>query len=176
MPMPFQSDVSTRSEHRPSPPIGVSRVESARVQLVQGLRWNPLALVLGLGLALEIVLMLVALVPQTVWASHGFPDGPIPRALSPEVAAAFYVLPAMIGLLCRRWQAAIVLATLPAWFDLGLFAVAAASRVGPFYLATDPHAVSTVGTLELFAVLGALGWLSRSVIRYALGRREQTTA
>lgn len=112
--------------------------------------------------------MLIALVPQSIWASHGLADGPIPRSLSPVVAGAFYVLPVVIGLLCRRWQAAVVLATLPAWLDLGLFAVAAATRVGPFYLATDPHAVSTVGTLELFAVLGALGWLARGVVRGAL--------
>lgn len=109
----------------------------------------------------EIALLLIALVPQNVWADHGLPDGPIPASLAPLVAGLFYLLPALTGLLCRRWQMALVLATLPAWIDLGIFAVAAASKVGPFYLVLDPHAVSTVGTLELFGALGVLGWLAR---------------
>lgn len=119
-------------------------------------------------IAAEIALLLIALIPQSIWASHGFPDGPIPAAASPLVAGAFYILPALVGLLSRRWQAAIVLATLPAWLDLGVFAIAAAPRIGPFYLAVEPHAVSTVGTLELFAVLGALGWLARPLVFGAL--------
>jgi hypothetical protein len=128
---------------------------------------------LGLTVLGEMVLLLVALVPQSVWQSYGYQDGPIPRSLSPEVAAIFYVLPALTGALCRRWQAAVVLATLPAWLDLGAFASAAATRIGPFYLATEPHAVSTVGTLELFAVLGALGWLTRTALFGLLGRGER---
>jgi hypothetical protein len=111
--------------------------------------------------ACETALLLVALVPQNVWADHGLPDGPIPTSLEPLVAGLFYLLPTLTGILCSRWQMALVLATLPAWLDLGVFAVAAASKVGPFYLVVDPHAVSTVGTLELFGALGALGWLAR---------------
>jgi hypothetical protein len=119
-----------------------------------------------------VALLLVALVPDRVWQTHGFPNGPIPHALTAEVAAAFYVLPAVVGALCRRWQAALVLATLPAWLDMGLFATAAASRIGPFYLFLDVHAASTVGTLELFAALGALGWLARTTLLMTLGRGE----
>lgn len=132
------------------------------------------AMALGLTVLGEMALLLVALVPQSVWQSYGYQDGPIPRSLSPEVAAIFYVLPALTGMLCRRWQAAVVLATLPAWLDLGAFASAAATRIGPFYLATEPHAVSTVGTLELFAVLGALGWLARTALFGLLGRGERS--
>ena len=135
------------------------------------MHWEPRRVALAAAVLVQVLLLLVALVPQSIWASHGLPDGPIPRALAPVVAGAFYVLPALTGLLCRRWQEAVVLATLPAWLDLGLFAVVAAGRVGPFYLATDPHAVSTVGTLELFAVLGALGWLVRSSALGLLERR-----
>ncbi len=109
----------------------------------------------------EVALLLVALVPQNIWASYGFPNGPIPHALSTVVAGAFYFLPALTGALCRRWYVAILLATLPAWLDLGAFAIAAAGRIGSFYLAQEPHAVNTVSTLELFAVLGAVGWLAR---------------
>jgi hypothetical protein len=123
---------------------------------------------LTLAILAEVALLLIALVPQSIWASRGLPDGPIPTAASPLVAGLFYVLPALTGLLCQRWQVAVVLATLPAWLDLGAFAVAAAQRIGPFYLAVEPHAVSTVGTLELFAVLGALGWLARQPLLGAL--------
>ena len=128
---------------------------------------------LGASVLSEIILLLIALVPQSVWATHGYPNGPIPHVLAPLVAGAFYVLPALTGALCQRWQVAIVLATLPAWIDLGMFAIAAAGRIGPFYLVIDPHAVSTVGTLELFAVLGALGWLARTTLLGVLARRKE---
>lgn len=127
---------------------------------------------LGAAVLSEIALLLIALVPQSVWATHGFPNGPIPNALAPFVAGAFYLLPALTGMLCQRWQVAVVLATLPAWLDLGIFAIAAAGHIGPFYLVIDPHAVSTVGTLELFAVLGALGWLARTSLLGLLARRK----
>src|SRR5215469_228112 len=52
---------------------------------------------LGLSLAGEIALLLIALVPQSVWASHGWPNGPIPQATYPLVAALFYLFPAVIG-------------------------------------------------------------------------------
>jgi hypothetical protein len=130
----------------------------------------------GLAAAIlaEIGLLLIALIPQSVWASHGFPNGPVPTSASSLVAGLFYVLPALTGILSRRWQAAIVFATLPAWLDLGAFAVAGAQRNGPFYLAVEPHAVSAVGTIELFAALGALGWLARPLVlgAFALLRRR----
>lgn len=129
-------------------------------------------LVIGACLFFEILLLLVALIPQTTWATLGYPNGPIPTVLSPVVAGAFYVLPTLTGALCRRWQMAVVLATLPAWLDLGVFAIAAATRIGPFYLETDPHSDHTVGTLELFFLLGALGWLARSSLVGVLKRRK----
>jgi hypothetical protein len=127
-------------------------------------------LALGLSLAGETGLLLIALVPQSVWASQGWPNGPIPEAAYPLVAALFYLFPPVIGGLCSRWQIAIVLATLPAWFDLGLFAVVASARFGPFYLAEESHAAGTANTLELFAALGALGWLTRVGLLSTLSR------
>jgi hypothetical protein len=112
----------------------------------------------------ECLLLLIALVPATVWARLGHPAGPIPAPLEPAVAGLFYLLPGLTGLLSRRWTAAIALATMPAWLDLGIFAVAAAPRVGPFYLAQEPHAAGSVGTIELFAVLGLLGWIVRRAL------------
>lgn len=104
------------------------------------------------------------------------PNGPIPTELAPVVAGLFYALPSLTGLLARRWQVAIVLATLPAWLDLGVFAIAAASRIGPYYLVLEPHAVSTVGTFELFAALGALGWLARPFVIGAFARLRRAVA
>ena len=127
---------------------------------------------LGVSVLSEMIFLLIALVPQSVWATHGYPNGPIPNTLAPLVAGAFYILPALTGMLCQRWQVAVVLATLPAWLDLGVFAVAAAGRIGPFYLVIDPHAVSTVGTLELFAVLGTLGWLARTSLLGVRARKK----
>jgi len=156
----------------PLPHVMFEREIAALAGAAGWMRREPRLLALGGAMLAEVLLLVVALVPASIWASHGFPDGPIPRSLAPFVAGTFYVLPALTGLLCRRWQAAVLLATLPAWLDLGLFAIAAATRIGPFYLATDPHAVSTVGTLELFAVLGGLGWLARSAVLTGAERKE----
>lgn len=163
---------------RPAPPRDAPRRRTSSARRAGTLRlprvrmpivWRTL---LGITVLSEVLLLLIALVPQSIWASLGHPDGPIPDALAPLVAGAFYALPALTGALCRRWQLAVVLATLPAWLDLGVFAVAASRHIGPFYLVVDPHAVSTVGTLELFAVLGALGWLARtSLLGWRAGRK-----
>lgn len=129
---------------------------------------------IGAAVAVQTMLLLISLVPPNTWTRLGqSPDGPLPSSLSWLVAGIFYVLPPLTGALCRRWQVAVVLATLPAWLDLGIFAVAAASRDGPFYLAEDIHAPNTVGTLELFAVLGALGWLARTAALLFLADRGQ---
>ncbi len=135
--------------------------------------WLP-RVALGGALVIECLLLLIALVPATEWTNLGqSPDGPIPHSLNWLVAGAFYVLPAAIGALCRRWQVAVALGALPAFLDLGVYAVATASRLGPFNLAQDSHAPYTVGTLELFAMLGALGWLGRSALLLALADRAQ---
>jgi hypothetical protein len=133
---------------------------------LQIIRRHPLKLAaLSVAIGVELVFLLISLVPDSIWASHGWPQGPIPSSLYPVVAGLFYLLPAVIGGLCSRWQTAIVLATLPAWFDLGVFAVAAAYRIGPFYLADPSQAGATAGTLELFAALGILGWFARCQVQ-----------
>jgi hypothetical protein len=125
--------------------------------------------------ALQSTLLLVSLTPQTTWATLGLPDGPIPSSLSPLVAGLFFVLPAVTGAISRRWQVAIVLATFPAWLDLGIFSIAAAQRLSPFYIAQDPHAAGAVGLLELFAALGALGWLACWAFRLVMRDRAEAT-
>lgn len=156
--------IETRDTFPPRPDIprrSRARLDSMTARIR---RLSARVIALGSVVALQCVLLLIALVPASVWNDLGMPNGPIPTALAPVVAGLFYVLPSLTGLLARRWQVAILLATLPAWLDLGIFAIAAASRIGPYYLVLEPHAVSTVGTLELFAALGALGWLARPVV------------
>ncbi|GEM_PF-433239 len=146
----------------PRPSVDLQTLLAKRSDDLQRIRRERLRLLaLGLAVGGQLVLLLIALIPQSIWADHGLPAGPIPAALAPLVAALYYLFPTLTGLLCRRWQIAILLATFPAWLDLGLFAVAAAGRIGPFYLAQEAHAGGTASTLELFAALGALGWLAR---------------
>jgi hypothetical protein len=47
--------------------------------------------------------------------------------------------------------------------DVGLFAIVYAVRYSnPFYYVQGANGTGAVGTLELFAALGALGWLARN--------------
>jgi hypothetical protein len=132
-----------------------------------------LTLLVGM-VACQAVLLMISLVPQTVWTQFGYASAPIPPALAPATAALFYILPTASGALARRWTAAVALATLPAWLDLGLFAVIAAPRYGPFYLVQEPHASNTAGTLELFAALGVLGWIAIRTLREGIRLDDPT--
>lgn len=120
------------------------------------------------AVAAETLLLLVALVPASEWGRLGKPADPIPATLAPLVAALFYLLPGVIGACCRLWQMAIVLATLPVWLDLGIFAVAASGQTGPFYLAQAANSGGVASTFELFAALGLFGWLAAT---FLLGAR-----
>src|ERR1051326_7473891 len=92
------------------------------IELWQALR--PHHAVLAASILVEISLFIIALVPQNTWAGLGYPSGPIPDFLEPVAAGLFYILPTLTGALCRKWMTAVVLATLPAWLDLCVFAVA----------------------------------------------------
>jgi hypothetical protein len=122
--------------------------------------------------SLETVLLLISVVPQTVWMSLHLPNGPIPTLFTPVAAAFFYALPTAIGALCHRWYSAVALATLPAWLALGVFAIVAAPRLGFAYLTQDTHAAGVIGTLELFAGMGLLGWILRLAVKDGLARLE----
>jgi hypothetical protein len=124
--------------------------------------------------SVQTLLLLISLTPQTTWASLHLPNGPIPPLLTPLAAALFYTLPTATGVLCQRWYGAVTLATLPAWFALGVFATVAAPRLGFAYLTQDGHAAGVIGTLELFAGLGLLGWIMRLATKDALSRRERS--
>lgn len=131
-------------------------------------RWNTVLYAL---IVLETFLVALALVPAQLWtrilvgSSSAALYGPFPPAIAPVITALLYLLPSVIGLLCRSWQRALLLATLPAWIGLGLFVVAATFKVGAFYLVASDHVTANVSVLELFAALGAIGWLVRSLLK-----------
>lgn len=127
-------------------------------------------LVIGL-LIFETILVTMALVPAQLWtrllpdSSSAALDGPFPPMLAPIIPALLYLVPTVIGFLCSSWQRALLYATIPAWIGLGLFVIAAATKVGPFYLISPNQVTSNVSVLELFAALGAIGWLARHLFK-----------
>jgi len=119
----------------------------------------------------ETILVTLALVPPQEWtrllpgSTSAALDGPFPAALAPIIPALLYLVPTLIGFLCRSWQRALLFATLPAWIGLALFVMAAASKVGAFYLVSSTQVTSNVSVLELFAALGGIGWLARHLFK-----------
>lgn len=152
-----------------STPQTISEKRSATLLLfLQAHRWT---IVLLSMVVLETALVAMALVPAQFW-TRVLPntpgtalDGPFPPVLAPLITTLLYVIPTLIGLLCQNWQKALLYATLPAWIGLGVFLVAATLKVGPFYLVSADHVTANVSVLELFAALGALGWLGRSIFK-----------
>jgi len=122
-------------------------------------------------IVVETVLVLLALVPAQLWtrilagSSSAALDGPFPPLIAPVITALLYFVPTVIGFLCRSWQRALLLATLPAWIGLGVFLVSATFKVGAFYLVANDHVTANVSVLELFAALGTIGWLARSLFK-----------
>jgi len=122
-------------------------------------------------LVLETLLVTTALVPAQLWgqlfhqSANATINGPFPASIAPLVTAALYLLPTIIGFLCRNWQKALLYATLPAWIGLGTFLIAATFRIGAFYAVSADHVTANVSVLELFALLGAIGWLGRFIFK-----------
>lgn len=163
--------VSGEREHR-SVEVGMRGRKSVATKAIPQVTTPRVLLVVAL--TIQTVLLLISLVPGSIWTQLNQPvDGPIPHSLYWLTAGIFYLMPPITGALCKRWQVAVVLATLPAWLDLGVFAIAAAGRFGPFYLTQNATPADTVGTLELFAALGALGWLARTAALLFLSDRDR---
>jgi hypothetical protein len=127
---------------------------------------------------IETLLVLSALIPAQLWtrllpqSASASLDGPFPPVIAPLITILLYVLPTLIGFLCRSWQKALLLATLPAWIGLGCFLVAATYKIGAFYLVGSDHVTANASTLELFAALGAIGWLAR--ILFCFSTQDQS--
>ena len=146
-------------------------LRSSIPESAQQRRWA--LLVIGL-VVIETLLVLLALVPAQLWTRllpntpSAALDGPFPPKIAPVISALLYLLPTAIGFLSRSWQRALLCATLPAWIGLGAFLVAATFKIGAFYLVSvDPvnHVTANVSILELFAALGAFGWLGRHIFK-----------
>ena len=120
---------------------------------------------------IETTLVMLALVPPQLWtrllpnSTSAALNGPFPPVIAPFITILLYLLPTIIGFLCFSWQQALLYATLPAWIGLGVFLVAATFKVGPFYLLSPDHVTANLSLLELFAALGALGWLVRHIFK-----------
>lgn len=120
----------------------------------------------------ETILVTLALVPAQLWtrlipqSASAALDGPFPPAIAPVITALIYLVPTAIGFLCRSWQRALLYSTLPAWVGLGLFVIAATFKVGIFYLVSPNSVTANVSVLELFAALGAIGWLGRHIFKF----------
>ena len=118
-------------------------------------------------IVIETVLLTTALVPAQLWtrilpaSTNTTLNGPFPASIAPIITTLLYLTPTLIGFLCRHWQKALLFATLPAWIGLGVFLIAATFKVGAFYLVSTDHVPANVSVLELFAALGAIGWLAR---------------
>lgn len=122
-------------------------------------------------LGLETLLVTTALVPAQLWgqlfpqSTNATINGPFPASIAPLVAAVIYLLPTIIGFLCRNWQKALLYATLPGWIGLGAFLIAGTFRIGAFYAVSPDHVTANVSVLELFAALGGIGWLGRFIFK-----------
>ena len=122
-------------------------------------------------LGLETLLVTTALVPAQLWgqllgqSANATLNGPFPASIAPLVTARLYLLPTIIGFLCRNWQKALLYATLPAWIGLGTFLIAATFRIGAFSAVSPEHVTANVSVLELFAALGGIGWLGRFIFK-----------
>lgn len=146
-------------------------LHSGTTQIAQEKKWSRRTILLIGIVALETILVSLALVPAQLWtrilpdSSSAALDGPFPAVIAPVITGLLYLAPTIIGLLCRSWQRALLGATLPAWFGLGLFVIAATFKVGTFYLVASDHVTANVSVLELFAALGAIGWLMRPLVK-----------
>ncbi len=141
---------------------------SNTTQSPQERKWN--VVLYGL-IVVETVLVLLALVPAQLWtrilvgSSSATLDGPFPPVIAPFVTTLLYLMPTAIGFLCRNWQRALLLSTLPAWIGLGAFLIGATFKIGAFYMVANDHVTANVSVLELFAALGAIGWLGRPLFK-----------
>jgi hypothetical protein len=114
----------------------------------------------------QTIILTISFIPATRTANLGWTatDGPFPTATAPLVTAFFYGAPFICGLLSRRWEYALVSATLPAWVSIGVYTVAASTQDGIFAFTKGAEPSYMVGTLEFFAALGAFGWLMRRIV------------
>nr|HET6901779.1 hypothetical protein [Ktedonobacteraceae bacterium] len=170
-PQQTQQAAQAQTSQEEEPPQQVAPVRTERtVQTI--LIDKRLTILLIAMVVIETFLVTLALVPAQLWTrvlptvTSAALDGPFPPVIAPIITALLYIVPAIIGFLSRGWQRALLFATLPAWIGLGLFLIAATFKVGAFYLVSVDHVTANVSVLELFAALGAIGWLGRTIFKW----------
>ncbi len=120
---------------------------------------------IGVLVCVETGLMIISLLPGSIDQKLGWTsNGPFPNATVPIVTAIFYFAPLLTGLLARRWDVALLASSLPAWASLGVYSVASSTHNGIFAATNGSQPTYLVGTIELFAALGFIGWLARRVL------------
>ena len=93
---------------------------------------------------------------------------PLGAGYANAIPIAVFVLPTVVGLLSRRFEAAIVLAVLPFWTTVLIYVGVYAPVYNTDLLQLGALAGPVAGSSFLLAGLGLLGWLIR---RAALARR-----
>ena len=170
-PQQTQQAAPAQSSQEEEPPQQVAPVRTERTEQTL-LTDKRLTILLIAMVVIETFLVTLALVPAQLWTrvlptvTSAALDGPFPPVIAPIITALLYIVPAIIGFLSRGWQRALLFATLPAWIGLGLFLIAATFKVGAFYLVSVDHVTANVSVLELFAALGAIGWLGRTIFKW----------
>lgn len=117
-------------------------------------------IVLAAAVLLEAVAVL-SVVLQTAFV-------PLGAAYPNAISVAVFVLPTVVGLLSRRFEAAIVLAVLPFWTTVLIYVGVYAPVYNTDLLQLGTLAGPVAGSSFMLAGLGLLGWLIR---RAALARR-----
>lgn len=153
------SDATDKKMNASRPASAEAKATAQRSLLIQRL----LLAVQIAAVALQGGLLVISFVPASFSIRLGWSaeNGPFPTATAPIVTLVFYLLPFVIGALAPRWEAALFAATLPAWFAIMVYLVGTSSHDGIFAFIKDAQPSYLVGTLELFAVLGFFGWLTR---------------
>lgn len=170
-PQQTQQAAQAQTSQEEEPPQQVAPVRTERTEQTL-LTDKRLTILLIAMVVIETFLVTLALVPAQLWTrvlptvTSAALDGPFPPVIAPIITALLYIVPAIIGFLSRGWQRALLFATLPAWIGLGLFLIAATFKVGAFYLVSVDHVTANVSVLELFAALGAIGWLGRTIFKW----------
>ena len=113
-------------------------------------------IVLAVAVLLEAVAVL-SVVLQTAFV-------PLGAAYPNAISVAAFVLPTVVGFLCQRFEAAIVLAVLPFWTMVLIYVGVYAPVYNTDLLQLGTLAGPVAGSSFLLAGLGLLGWMVRRAV------------
>ncbi len=113
-------------------------------------------IVLAVAVLLEAAAVL-SVVSQTAFV-------PLGAAYPNAISITAYVLPTVVGFLCQRFEAAIVLAVLPFWTMVLIYVGVYAPVYNTDLLQLGTLAGPVAGSSFLLAGLGLLGWMVRRAV------------